>query len=104
MEYRHLGASGLRVSALGLGTMTFGGRERFAHVGSTDSTAATRQVDVCLDAGINFVDTADVYSAGLSEEILGAAIAGGATASCSRRRRACGWATGRTTPGSRATT
>jgi aryl-alcohol dehydrogenase-like predicted oxidoreductase len=76
MEYRHLGASGLRVSAFGLGTMTFGGRDRFANVGTTDVDAATRQLDMCLDAGINFVDTADVYSAGLSEEILGEAIKG----------------------------
>ena len=76
MEYRQLGASGLRVSALGLGTMTFGGRERFAHVGTTDLAAATRQVDACLDAGINFFDTADVYSAGLSEEILGETLRG----------------------------
>ena len=64
MEYRQLGASGLRVSALGLGTMTFGGRDRFANVGTTDVAAATRQIDLCLDAGVNFVDTADVYSAG----------------------------------------
>jgi len=76
MEYRQLGASGLRVSALGLGTMTFGGRDRFANVGTTDATAATRQIDLCLDAGVNFIDTADVYSAGLSEEILGAALKG----------------------------
>ena len=76
MEYRQLGASGLRVSALGLGTMTFGGRDRFANVGTTDLAAATRQVDLCLDAGINFFDTADVYSAGPSEEILGAALKG----------------------------
>ncbi|HTE59918.1 MAG TPA: aldo/keto reductase [Solirubrobacteraceae bacterium] len=76
MEYRHLGASGLRMSALGLGTMTFGGRDRFANVGSTDVNAATRQLDMCLDAGITFVDTADVYSRGLSEEILGEAIKG----------------------------
>jgi aryl-alcohol dehydrogenase-like predicted oxidoreductase len=76
MEYRQLGASGLRVSALGLGTMTFGGRDRFANVGTTDVTAATRQVDLCLDAGITFFDTADVYSAGASEEILGKALKG----------------------------
>ena len=74
MEYRQLGHSGLRVSALTLGTMTFGGRDRFANVGSTDVEGATRQIDLCLDRGVNFIDTANVYSAGASEEILGAAI------------------------------
>jgi aryl-alcohol dehydrogenase-like predicted oxidoreductase len=76
MEYRRLGHSGLFVSALTLGTMTFGGRGDFRPVGSTDVTAASRQVDMCLDAGINLFDTADVYSSGESEEILGEAIAG----------------------------
>jgi aryl-alcohol dehydrogenase-like predicted oxidoreductase len=76
MDYRQLGSSGLRVSALTLGTMTFGGTGNFAAVGSTDATAATRQIDLCLDRGINFIDTANVYSNGLSEEILGAAIKG----------------------------
>ena len=76
MDYRQLGASGLRVSALTLGTMTFGGRDNFASVGSTDVDGARRQLDLCLDRGINFVDTANVYSGGLSEEILGKAIEG----------------------------
>jgi aryl-alcohol dehydrogenase-like predicted oxidoreductase len=76
MEYRQLGHSGLRVSALTLGTMTFGGRDKFASVGTTDVEGATRQVDMCLDAGINLIDTADVYSAGLSEEIVGRTIRG----------------------------
>jgi aryl-alcohol dehydrogenase-like predicted oxidoreductase len=76
MEYRQLGSSGLRVSVLSLGTMTFGGRGKFAKVGATDVGAATRQIDTVLDAGINLIDTADVYSDGLSEEILGEAIAG----------------------------
>jgi aryl-alcohol dehydrogenase-like predicted oxidoreductase len=76
MEYRLLGRSGLKISALTLGTMTFGGRDRFANVGSTDVAGATRQVDMCLDRGVNFIDTADVYSAGESEEILGEAIKG----------------------------
>jgi aryl-alcohol dehydrogenase-like predicted oxidoreductase len=74
MEYRQLGSSGLRVSAFALGTMTFGGRGNFAAVGSTDVAAATRQVDLCLDRGVNLFDTADVYSDGLSEEILGKAL------------------------------
>ena len=76
MEYRQLGNSGLRVSALTLGTMTFGGRDNFAAVGSTDVAAATRQVDLCLDRGINFIDTANVYSGGLSEEIVGETLKG----------------------------
>jgi aryl-alcohol dehydrogenase-like predicted oxidoreductase len=76
MEYRQLGRSGLRVSVLSLGTMTFGGEGPFAKVGSTDVAGARRQVDVCLDAGVNLVDTADVYSGGLSEEIVGKALEG----------------------------
>src|SRR3954468_21007750 len=76
MEYRQLGHSGLRVSALPLGTMTFGGRDKFASVGSTDVEGGTRQVDMCLDAGVNLIDTADVYSAGLSEEIVGKTLRG----------------------------
>jgi aryl-alcohol dehydrogenase-like predicted oxidoreductase len=76
MEYRQLGSSGLRVSALTLGTMTFGGLDNFAAVGSTDVAGATRQIDLCLDRGVNFIDTADVYSGGESEEILGAALKG----------------------------
>ena len=75
MQYRQLGTSGLRVSALTLGTMTFGGRDNFANVGSTDVAGAKRQIDLCLDAGVNMIDTADVYSGGLSEEILGEALA-----------------------------
>jgi len=76
MDYRQLGSSGLRVSALALGTMTFGGRGNFANVGSTDVATASRQVDQCLDAGVNLVDTADVYSDGLSEEIVGEVLEG----------------------------
>ena len=76
MEYRQLGTSGLRVSALTLGTMTFGGRENFSAVGATDVEGARRQVDLCLDAGVNLIDTADVYSRGLAEEITGEVIKG----------------------------
>jgi aryl-alcohol dehydrogenase-like predicted oxidoreductase len=76
MEYRRLGRSGLYVSAMTLGTMTFGGRGNFGMVGSTDVATATRQVDACLDAGVNLFDTADMYSDGESEEILGQAISG----------------------------
>src|ERR1700723_49861 len=76
MEYRALGRSGLRVSVLTMGTMTFGGSGAFADVGSTDVEEAERQVDMCLDAGVNLIDTADVYSTGLSEEILGQVLRG----------------------------
>ena len=76
MEYRALGKSGLRVSVLTMGTMTFGGRGNFADVGPTGADEARRQVDQCLAAGVNLFDTADVYSGGLSEEILGQALKG----------------------------
>ena len=76
MEYRQLGNSGLRVSALTLGTMTFGGRGGFSAVGATDVQGARRQLDRCLDAGVNLIDTADVYSGGFAEEITGEIITG----------------------------
>jgi aryl-alcohol dehydrogenase-like predicted oxidoreductase len=76
MDYRQLGSSGLRVSALTLGTMTFGGQGNFAKVGSTDVATARRQIDMCRDAGVNLIDTADVYSQGGSEEIVGEVLAG----------------------------
>jgi aryl-alcohol dehydrogenase-like predicted oxidoreductase len=76
MEYRQLGKSGLRVSVLTMGTMTFGGRGPFSQVGNTDVAEATRQIDRALDAGVNLIDTANVYSGGLSEEIVGAAMKG----------------------------
>jgi aryl-alcohol dehydrogenase-like predicted oxidoreductase len=76
MEYRQLGRSGLRVSALSLGTMTLGDRGPDAPVGMTDATGAARQIDLCLDAGVNLVDTADIYSSGVSEEILGRVLRG----------------------------
>jgi aryl-alcohol dehydrogenase-like predicted oxidoreductase len=75
MEYRTLGRSGLKVSALTLGTMTFGGTGAFAKVGSTDLDGARRQIDLAIEAGVNLFDTADIYSDGLSEEILGKALA-----------------------------
>lgn len=76
MEYRQLGRSGLRVSVLTLGTMTFGGTGAFAKTGDTDAAGALRLVDVALDAGINLYDTANIYSWGVSEEILGQALRG----------------------------
>ena len=76
MEYRQLGRTGLKISVLTMGTMTFGGTGSFARVGSTEEGEASKQVDLCLEAGVNLIDTADVYSGGRSEEIVGAAIAG----------------------------
>jgi aryl-alcohol dehydrogenase-like predicted oxidoreductase len=75
MEFRQLGKSGLKVPVLCLGTGTFGGGNEFFRAwGETDVKEATRLVEVCLEAGVNFFDTADIYSQGLSEEILGEAI------------------------------
>jgi aryl-alcohol dehydrogenase-like predicted oxidoreductase len=77
MEYRRLGASGFSVPVLSLGTGTFGGGgELFKAWGSTDVAEATRLIDVCLDAGLTMFDSADIYSMGAAEEILGAAIKG----------------------------
>ena len=76
MEYRRLGLSGLTVPALSFGTGTFGGVGRLAAWGSTDATEARRLVDICLDAGVSMFDTANVYSLGESERVLGQAIKG----------------------------
>jgi hypothetical protein len=76
MDYRQLGRSGLRVSTLTLGTMSFGDAGEGAPVGSVDLASARRQVDQCLDAGINLIETADVYGRGRSEEIVGEALEG----------------------------
>ncbi|SFW72414.1 aldo/keto reductase [Chitinophaga sancti] len=77
MEYRQLGGSGLRVPVLSFGTATFGGgNEFFKAWGSTQVEEARRLIDICLEAGVNFFDTANVYSAGASEEILGKALKG----------------------------
>jgi aryl-alcohol dehydrogenase-like predicted oxidoreductase len=77
MEYRQLGASGLKVPVLSFGTATFGGgNEFFKAWGSTQAEEAGRLINLCLDAGVNLFDTANVYSNGLSEEILGQALKG----------------------------
>ena len=77
MEYRRLGASGLKVPALSFGAGTFGGRgPLFGAWGNTDAREARRLIDICLDAGVTMFDTADVYSDGASEEVLGEAIKG----------------------------
>ena len=74
MDYRQLGRSGLRISTITLGTMGFGGTGFAKVVGQIDVDGARRQLDLCRDAGVNLIDTADMYSAGLSEEILGQAL------------------------------
>ena len=75
MEYRQLGRSGLKVSSLSFGAATFGGSgEFFKAWGESDLTEATRLVSICVDAGVNLFDTANIYSAGISEEILGKAV------------------------------
>lgn len=77
MEQRQLGGSGLMVPVLTLGTGTFGGGgELFKAWGSTDVAEASRLIDVCLEAGCNMFDSADIYSQGMAEEILGAALKG----------------------------
>jgi len=77
MNYRLLGNSGLKVPTLCFGTATFGGSNKFFKAwGSSDAEEATRIVSLCLEAGVNFFDTADIYSDGLSETILGEAIKG----------------------------
>lgn len=77
MKYRNLGKSGLKVPLLSLGTGTFGGTNAFfERWGQTDIKEASRLIDICLERGVNFFDTANVYSQGASEEILGAALKG----------------------------
>ena len=76
MEYRLLGRSGLKVSVYSFGAMTFGGSGYFKGVGQTKADAARRQIDMCIDTGVNLFDTADVYSDGESEEILAEALGG----------------------------
>ena len=77
MEYRYLGNSGFKVPALGFGAGTFGGKgPLFSAWGNTDIEEAKRLIDICLDAGVNLFDSADVYSDGASESILGAALKG----------------------------
>jgi len=76
MQYRQLGRSGLRVSALTFGSVTFGGEGAFAATGNIDETGARRMIDLCIEHGVNMFDTANAYSDGLAERILGQAIKG----------------------------
>lgn len=74
MKYRALGNTGLLVSELVIGTVPFGGRGDFQKTGSVDVDQATRMFDLAFEAGVNLVDTADLYSHGLAEEIVGKAL------------------------------
>ncbi|RWJ31932.1 aldo/keto reductase [Mesorhizobium sp.] len=76
MEYRLLGRSGLKISAVTMGTMTFGGQGWAKQVGGLGVSEAKRLVDLCLEAGVNLIDTANVYSGGLCEEIIGEILGG----------------------------
>ncbi|KQS72698.1 aldo/keto reductase [Rhizobium sp. Leaf371] len=76
MEYRNLGRSGLKVSTITMGTMTMGGKGWASMVGSQGVDEARRLIDLCLDAGVNLIDTANAYSAGASEEIIGEVLGG----------------------------
>ena len=75
MQYRIMGRSGLKVSALSMGTFSFGGRGPFAAIASQGVTEAARLIDCCTDHGVNLIDTANMYSTGLSEEIVGEVLA-----------------------------
>lgn len=76
MQYRQLGRSGLMISSLNFGSVTFGGQGNFASTGNVDVAEATRMVDLCVEHGVNMFDTADAYSGGEAEEILGRVLAG----------------------------
>src|SRR3954451_1739386 len=76
MEQRRFGDSGLSVSVLSFGTMTIGGRDRFGKMGNLGVSETARILDACRDAGVTTIDTADIYSFGAAEEILGEALQG----------------------------
>ncbi len=99
MDYRTLGRSGLKVPALSFGAGTFGGSgPLFSNWGNSDAIEARRLVDICLDAGVNLFDTADVYSNGASEEVLGEAIKGRRDEVLISTKPAFQWEMAQTTP------
>ena len=105
MDYRQLGHSGLRFSELILGTMGFGSGGQFSGVGHIDLVGAKRQIDIALDAGVNVIDTADIYTAGASEEIVGQALEGRRDRLLvTTKARDFRWAEGPTTRACRGTT
>ena len=82
MEYRQLGNSGLKVSVLTMGTMTFGGKGNVAKVGNLQLDEVRKLIDIVADAGVNLIDTANVYSDGGSEELIGEAMGSSASLAC----------------------
>ncbi|MCP3820774.1 aldo/keto reductase [Streptomyces sp. A3M-1-3] len=101
---RQLGRSGLLVSELSLGTMTLGGKNGFQHMGGLSVIEARRLIDTAADTGVNFIDTADMYSGGQSEEMLGAALGPLPGKACTTVRRTCpAKRSGRPTTGASAT-
>jgi len=104
MEQRFLGSSGLSVSSLSLGTMTFGGKGRHAAMGALDAERAGHLVDIAIEQGVTLFDTADIYSEGLAEEVLGATLKAGGRVCRSPPRPSRRWGRDRTTLGCRATT
>lgn len=104
MEYRQLSRSGPRVSTFTLGTMGFGGTGWASVIGQIGVDGAREQLDVAREAGVNLVDTADVYSDGASEEILGQALGATRDEWLIRPGRGWRWVQDRTTPASRGTT
>ena len=82
MDYRQLGNSGLKVSVLTMGTMTFGGKGNFAKIGSVPLDEVRRLIDLVADAGVNLIDTANIYSAGASEAMIGEAMGVSASRAC----------------------
>ena len=82
MEYRQLGNSGLKVSVLTMGTMTFGGKGNFAKVGNLQLDEVRKLIDIVADAGVNLIDTANVYSGGDSEALIGEAMGPSASPAC----------------------
>lgn len=105
MEYRRLGRSGLKISTITMGTMTIGGGGKFAQVGDVGIADARRYVDLCLDAGVNLIDTADIYSTGACERSSARFSAESARTVCSSPpRHASPWARVRMTAVFRAIT
>src|SRR4030088_1359814 len=101
MEHRYLGGSGFRVPVLSFGTATFGDKgEFFKAWGTTDVKGATRLVDLCLDSGLILFDSADIYSGGAAEEILGEAIKGRRNQVLISTKRTCRLSEGRNDVGS----
>lgn len=76
MQYRRLGKSGLKISAFNFGSVTFGGQGAFSKAGNVERPLASRMIDLCIEHGVNLFDTADVYSSGKAEEILGEVLKG----------------------------